>query len=49
MIISHEKKFIFIHVQKTAGTSIRNCIGDTLKEGSVKYKEVLTHIKATDI
>ena len=30
MIISNSKKFIFVHITKAAGTSIKKCLNDTL-------------------
>ena len=35
MIINHNKKYVFVHIHKTAGTSISI---NMLKSGGIKYK-----------
>jgi len=35
MIISHSKQFVFVHIYKTGGTSIRNCL---IKYGTMRQR-----------
>jgi len=47
MIISHSKKFIFLHPQKTGGTSIQKAIKESLG-GTGEYNVPWRHCDATD-
>ena len=46
MIISHKHKFILLHAGKCAGTSIRHCLDDIIKEDKIEIPK--NHPTLTD-
>lgn len=48
MIISESKKFIFIHIWKTGGTSITEILSK-YKSTNPKYNDLPKHIRTTDL
>jgi hypothetical protein len=49
MIVSHSLKFIFVHINKTGGTSIKNAVKPVLGEGDFNNLGEGKHLSAHDI